>query len=379
MSPSTISTLIVLINHGYWVDAKQPPSPSPHAHAGPLRQWSDLLSEDPPLFRSAERGESNPHANVSVSVTNAETNVSVNVTKTEPSVPAASGVDPAATPRPAPLEGRPVRRPVAPLAAKQAAQLCDKKQNESVAGKSTGPFKWGTEKDITPEERLADGLLGMAIIMQQGPHEPPYGFGPPATARAFTQLLSERLPTQPARQAVSRLSGMITDDEVVVGQVAGAWAADNLPALGTPVPSPTIDPHTAHWNVCRTTKGYACGLWQILHSLAAAMVRDQRTSSEAAKARNLTYEFMRDFYPCPSCRTNFLAQYADCSDRVCDVDAGGPEVLQEWLWSLHNSINAQNHNESGSKPIWPSQAACPDCGDDYSPAVAAFLDDTYLR
>ena len=56
------------------------------------------------------------------------------------------------------------------------------------------------------------------------------------------------------------------------------------------------------------------------------MVRDQRTSSEAAKARNLTYEFMRDFYPCPSCRTNFLAQYADCSDRVCDVDAGGPEV-----------------------------------------------------
>ena len=73
MSPSTISTLIVLINHGYWVDAKQPPSPSPHAHAGPLRQWSDLLSEDPPLFRSAERGESNPHANVSVSVTNAET------------------------------------------------------------------------------------------------------------------------------------------------------------------------------------------------------------------------------------------------------------------------------------------------------------------
>ena len=48
-------------------------------------------------------------------------------------------------------------------------------------------------------------------------------------------------------------------DEVVVGQVAGAWAADNLPALGTPVPSPTIDPHTAHWNVCRTTKGCPLG------------------------------------------------------------------------------------------------------------------------
>ena len=41
-----------------------------------------------------------------------------------------------------------------------------------VAGPATEPFHWDLEAKITPQDRLADGLLGLAVILQQGPYRP---------------------------------------------------------------------------------------------------------------------------------------------------------------------------------------------------------------
>ena len=146
---------------------------------------------------------------------------------------------------------------------------------------------------------------------------------------------------------MGRLAAELADG-VNVGQVAGEWAVAEMPTFGTPVPDPAIDPHSAHWHVCHAVKLWACGFWQLLHILAAALVKD--SDAQAVDARDCIYEFVRDFFPCPSCRSHFLEQYEACEHGVCDVGAGGAAALQAWLWRLHNAVTARVHTSAGSAP-----------------------------
>jgi thiol oxidase len=237
--------------------------------------------------------------------------------------------------------------------------------------KKEDPFKWGIEAENTPEARLADGLLALVVAMQQGS-------GPAATARAFSQLLAERLPTQSAREAVGRLTNKLKDG-VDVGALAGAWATEEIPSFGIAVPSARVDPQEAKWRVC---KNYTCGLWQLFHVLAAKMVQDRNglrgMHGQAAEARDRLHAFVRDFFPCEVCRNHFLKSYDACEFRACDVDTGGAEVLQEWLWRLHNAVTARVRTVAGSEPHWPPEAACTTCTSDYTTAVSNFLVQTYV-
>jgi hypothetical protein len=108
------------------------------------------------------------------------------------------------------------------------------------------------------------------------------------------------------------------------------------------------------------------------------MVSDQ--AAQAGEARDLIHDYMRDFFPCPKCRTHFLEHYAACAYRVCDVGdtAGGAALLQEWLWRLHNAVTATVRTDAGSETEWPPRATCATCGAKYTPAVAQVLAETYL-
>jgi hypothetical protein len=152
-----------------------------------------------------------------------------------------------------------------------------------------------------------------------------------------------------------------------------------MPHFGIEVASAKINPQEAKWRIC---KNYTCGLWQLFHVLAAKMVKDRNglrgMRGQAAEARDRLHAFVRDFFPCEVCRNHFLKSYESCEFRVCDVDTGGAEVLQEWLWRIHNAVTSRVHSDSASEPHWPPEAACEACSEDYTPAVSNYLVQTYV-
>eukprot|EP00892_Ulva_mutabilis_P006182 jgi/Ulvmu1/3936/UM018_0159.1 len=113
------------------------------------------------------------------------------------------------------------------------------------------------------------------------------------------------------------------------------------------------------------TRGYTCGLWMLLHSLAAGM--PERKGPERFM-RGLR-AFIQDFFRCEECRGHFLEQLN--LPEAAIVETRNDAV--EWLWRTHNKVNerlAQEEKQDGTgdpkypKIQFPPDYLCPACRKD---------------
>ncbi|CAB9528222.1 Protein disulfide-isomerase A6 [Seminavis robusta] len=143
--------------------------------------------------------------------------------------------------------------------------------------------------------------------------------------------------------------------------------------------------------------GFNCGFWKLLH-VASVGIAEHRgginlieanlVSHEARvfsplEAADAMKEFIANFFPCQSCRSHFVADYDECSNRRCvrltdsteDASFADWQELSKWLWEVHNSVNIRLYNERNKErhvsihdevsALFPSVEDC----------VSCFLDD----
>jgi len=129
------------------------------------------------------------------------------------------------------------------------------------------------------------------------------------------------------------------------------------------------------WRSCRGTwpgqRGYTCGLWMLLHALAA-----HTTDTTALSDFQAMREWIWYFFGCKDCRHHFF------NITVYQEDARNRSSLQLWLWNAHNKVNlrvGQNEKENAEgdplhpKVLWPTTAQCRGCWSESSDE-GAFLE-----
>jgi len=110
--------------------------------------------------------------------------------------------------------------------------------------------------------------------------------------------------------------------------------------------------HHAGFKACKGEgHGYACGLWQLFHSLVQA-TKDDLATLHTIQA------VVADFFPCTSCQQHFAKA------SVAVGSAVPAEGAALWLWSAHNEVSKR------LAPVWgrteeevryPPASACPAC------------------
>jgi len=123
------------------------------------------------------------------------------------------------------------------------------------------------------------------------------------------------------------------------------------------------DDYTAGWRSCKGTvpgtRGFTCGLWTLLHSLAA-----QGEDAEAQHDLNATRSALGEFFDCVDCREHFMKIPFDSSDGQTKRNA------QLWWWRAHNIVNMrveEIEKDSGDgdpafpKVMWPTSDICRAC------------------
>lgn len=148
----------------------------------------------------------------------------------------------------------------------------------------------------------------------------------------------------------------------------GRWAVLESAALPT---SHLSSPQRAQdWAGCRgptaDSRGYTCGLWQLLHSLAARLPEaDNAGAVWLAAVRG----FIKSYFQCSECAKHFT-QHASKPEALA-VATRRDAVL--WVWRAHNIVNArlgaeEAAAEAAGKPgpatphvQFPPAQLCPKC------------------
>jgi thiol oxidase len=172
----------------------------------------------------------------------------------------------------------------------------------------------------------------------------------------------------------------------LVASLPRTWPAPAASALGPPPsPDPSLaavpicgaaTPIPPAWDGCAPSRdpaggsratgrrGYTCGLWQVLHALAAGHP-DGAAGGEAWLAGVAAY--VKHFFQCSECAAHFtdMASGADAAAVATRSDA----VL--WAWRAHNRVNARlaateaatpgDGDPAHPKAPWPPRALCPGC------------------
>jgi thiol oxidase len=166
---------------------------------------------------------------------------------------------------------------------------------------------------------------------------------------------------------------------------AGAEApADQGGLAALPVCAPQA---FTEWGGCRgsspNTRGYTCGLWQLLHALAA-----QLPDAPGAGAAWLAAVagWGKHFFQCSECSAHFTAHAT--ATAATAVASKREAVL--WVWRTHNLVNerlvGEDADSGGGDPEfphvqWPTPAECAQCrrakGDWDEDAVYGFLQRYY--
>ena len=117
------------------------------------------------------------------------------------------------------------------------------------------------------------------------------------------------------------------------------------------------------------TRGYTCGLWQIIHTLSVRMPTTG-ISGPGSEWLETVKNFISHYFQCGDCSSHFVSYVEDARDVKSKKEA----VL--WLWRTHNKVNnrlaeEQDGTESADPKFphvqWPTRELCEDCrhdGDD---------------
>lgn len=122
------------------------------------------------------------------------------------------------------------------------------------------------------------------------------------------------------------------------------------------------------WGACKGTwpgkRGYTCGLWTMLHTLAASGAAAGLDADTVRSDHDIMRAALWFFFGCDDCRDHFFR------NPVRPEDVATPNAAQLWWWNVHNGVTArvgksERENHSGDpayqKVQWPSPEECPHC------------------
>ncbi|KAK9819339.1 hypothetical protein WJX74_007870 [Apatococcus lobatus] len=214
-----------------------------------------------------------------------------------------------------------------------------------------------------------------------------------SAAKSFISLMAQAHPCNRCR----------TDIQQLQAELPRLWpyAYDNGPAaeiLQLPICGQALEPaqpaHEPEWFMCRGSKagsrGYTCGLWLLLHSLAA---RVEPASNGGAVWMAAIKGFVGRFFQCSDCAQHFMEMASE--PAAAHVKSRKQAIL--WMWSAHNRVNRRLEDEDAKgqasdpafpKVQWPPADLCPSChklaaakkaaSDDWNEdATSSFLDSFY--
>jgi len=117
------------------------------------------------------------------------------------------------------------------------------------------------------------------------------------------------------------------------------------------------------WGACRGSwpqkRGYTCGLWTLMHFLAAGS-----TDDTAANNTDILRSMINQFFNCQDCKEHFGQISYDRNQIKTKQD------MQLWWWHAHNQVNERVMKieaEEGDgdpvypKSLWPTQELCAEC------------------
>ncbi|CAL8464340.1 g3875 [Coccomyxa elongata] len=144
-------------------------------------------------------------------------------------------------------------------------------------------------------------------------------------------------------------------------QAAGPGQAFNQIAICGETASPK------EWGSCKgsrgNSRGFTCGLWLLLHSLAAHATPE---ATGGAFWMTSVRQYVQQFFKCSECSQHFEAMAAE--EAAAAVTSRHDAVL--WSWRAHNIVNKrvakqEQADHSGDpffpKVQWPTPEMCPLC------------------
>jgi hypothetical protein len=178
----------------------------------------------------------------------------------------------------------------------------------------------------------------------------------------WTHLLAAAHPVAACRAGASALAAALPE-AWPAGQDAPAKLSRFRPCgVGRPRPA---------WGTCAGSapglRGYSCGLWTLLHALAARAEPAHGGGDWLGGAR----AFIGSFFTCTDCSRHFMDRTAAADVAALSAGRGAPaRQAALWAWRVHNEVNARLAGEEASngggdpaapKRPWPPQALCADC------------------
>lgn len=101
------------------------------------------------------------------------------------------------------------------------------------------------------------------------------------------------------------------------------------------------------WAGCRgstpESRGYTCGLWQLLHALAARLPDEANAGAVWLAA---VKGFIGNYFQCSECAKHFMAHAS--KEEALAVASRRDAAL--WAWRTHNIVSARRARLAGAKP-----------------------------
>ena len=168
----------------------------------------------------------------------------------------------------------------------------------------------------------------------------------PEARQAFESFLAFASETHPIETCHRGLTNLLTtlddkwpkDGRATTGMIRAALTLD-VRVCGKPRGEDvTIVPQ---WVECAGSvaglRGYTCGVWMLLHSLAVRVPGSSITNMEFIHAIE---GWVRHFFPCEECRTHFLSLIESPATGFGDF-IQRTDGASMWLWKAHNIVNAR--------------------------------------
>ncbi|EFJ47022.1 hypothetical protein VOLCADRAFT_121037 [Volvox carteri f. nagariensis] len=131
--------------------------------------------------------------------------------------------------------------------------------------------------------------------------------------------------------------------------------------------------YRGEWVTCRGSKpdsrGYSCGLWQMLHTMALRLPDLPGAVGPAQSMMTFLTLFNTHFFLCEPCQKHF-GRILSSPEAAAVTDR---RALALWLWRVHNEVNERlhgietryGHSTTGDpefpKEQWPAPESCPMC------------------
>lgn len=211
-----------------------------------------------------------------------------------------------------------------------------------------------SSKTIVPQQTVETADLAATLfhVLQHATAAPNTGEPLPGSPRAIAvagwlQLIQHAL--KPATEMDTIIAQLAQDGQPSISQSEWAAAVDQLTLWG--------HASDVQFSVCAGAHhGYACGLWQLFHSLTTAATEATATST-LIEIRS----FVATLFDCEPCQQHFLNVSSHLEADSFEISSSH---AVQWLWAVHNGVTERIAPQWGMEPSqvqYPTSNSCPAC------------------